>query len=104
MRHPEGTVRPNLFKFQDEEVPVNSIVASAEAVLAVADKQDPPVASKIQYHIDSPEWRTWSNPEFLLSDKGVRLEDISDGFRDSILALLKATLSPEGYEKAIGAM
>ena len=58
------------------------------------------------YHVDSPEWRSWSNPEFLLSDKGIRLDDqdTTDEIRGSILGILALTLSPEGYEKALGAM
>lgn len=58
----------------------------------------------MSYHIDSPEWRTWSNPEFLLSDKGIRLDELQDTTRDSVLAVLEKTLSPEGYAKALGAM
>jgi uncharacterized protein DUF3500 len=58
----------------------------------------------VSYHIDSPEWRSWSNPEFLLSDKGLRLDELEPATRQAILKVLKTTLSPEGYEKAIGAM
>jgi len=58
----------------------------------------------VNYHIDSPEWRTWSNPEFLLSSKGIRLDEVTESVRGSVLALLEATLSPEGYAKALGAM
>lgn len=57
-----------------------------------------------QHHLDSPEWRTWSNPEFLLSDKGVRLDELDPAARDAALGLLEATLSPEGYAKARAAM
>lgn len=64
----------------------------------------PEQASRTLLHIDSPEWRTWSNPEFLISDKGIRLDSIPAPLRDSVLAVLKETLSPEGYEKALGAM
>ena len=60
--------------------------------------------SKTVYHIDSPEWRSWSNPEFLISDKGIRLDEITPEQRARVLDLLKETLSPEGYEKAIAAM
>jgi hypothetical protein len=59
---------------------------------------------KTTYHIDSPEWRTWSNPEHLLSDKGIRLDEISNGLRDNVFDILKKTLSPEGYQKARSAM
>ena len=59
----------------------------------------------VSYHIDSPEWRSWSNPEFLLSDNGLRLDELDEPrIRDAIMHVLKVTLSPEGYEKAIGAM
>jgi hypothetical protein len=56
------------------------------------------------FHIDSPEWRTWTNPEFLLSDNGLRLDDVSSDLRTAILEILKATLSPEGFDKATSAM
>ncbi|KAM0435257.1 hypothetical protein ACHAPT_003350 [Fusarium lateritium] len=59
---------------------------------------------KTSHHIDSPEWRTWSNPEFLLSDKGIRLDEVSSEQRNAVMRILALTLSPEGYQKALGAM
>ena len=94
-------MRPGLFKIRDEGVPIDTIVAAAQAVVA---QLTPAQTAKTILHIDSPEWRTWSNPEFLLSDKGIRLEEVAPELRDSVLGVLKATLSPEGYEKALGAM
>ncbi|KAI3323473.1 hypothetical protein HD806DRAFT_522646 [Xylariaceae sp. AK1471] len=97
----DGIVRSGLFKIRDEGVPIERIVAAAQAVVS---QLTPEQASKTMLHIDSPEWRTWSNPEFLISDKGIRLDEISPSLRDGVLAVLKETLSPEGYEKAISAM
>ncbi|KAI0141148.1 hypothetical protein F4776DRAFT_550980 [Hypoxylon sp. NC0597] len=97
----DGTVRPNLFKLRDEGVPINAIAAAANTVIS---QLSPEQASKTILHIDSPEWRSWSNPEFLLSDKGIRLDEIAPELRTSVLALLEATLSPEGYAKARAAM
>ncbi|KAI1408745.1 hypothetical protein F5Y13DRAFT_171689 [Hypoxylon sp. FL1857] len=97
----DGTVRPNLFKPRDEGVPIDAIVAAANAITS---QLSPDQARRTLLHIDSPEWRSWSNPEFLVSDKGIRLDEITPELRDSVLALLKATLSPEGYAKAIAAM
>ncbi|KAM0322736.1 hypothetical protein ACHAQA_009327 [Verticillium albo-atrum] len=99
----DGNVRPDLFKVQDEGVPIGSIVEKAEALLNLLDEDQ---RATVSYHIDSPEWRSWSNPEFLLSDKGLRLDrlDGSPEVRGAIMEVLKATLSPEGYEKAVGAM
>ncbi|KAJ9622715.1 hypothetical protein H2203_006366 [Taxawa tesnikishii (nom. ined.)] len=96
-----GNVRDGLFQLQDEEVPIDSIVAAANNVLSEASKEQ---RATLSYHVDSPEWRSWSNPEFLLSDKGLRLDELTPSLRDSILAVLKATLSPEGYDKAVKAM
>ncbi|KAI1346763.1 hypothetical protein F5Y01DRAFT_297090 [Xylaria sp. FL0043] len=97
----DGIVRPGLFPLRDEGVPIERIVAAAQAVV---DQLTPAQASKTLLHIDSPEWRSWSNPEFLLSDKGIRLDEITPSLRDGVLAVLRETLSPEGYEKAVGAM
>ncbi|PYI03080.1 hypothetical protein BO78DRAFT_400091 [Aspergillus sclerotiicarbonarius CBS 121057] len=97
----DGNVRPGLFTLQDEDVPIGTIVEATQNVLSLADEKQ---RQKLSYHIDSPEWRTWSNPEFLLADKGLRLDEIDNKLRDAILNVLKVTLSPEGYDKAIKAM
>ena len=60
--------------------------------------------NKLSYPINAKEWRAWSNPEFLLRPFGLRLDEVDDSISASILAVLEATLSPEGYKKALGAM
>lgn len=64
----------------------------------------PAQAARTLLHIDSPEWRSWSNPEFLVSDKGIRLDEVTPELRGAVLALLESSLSPEGYAKAVAAM
>ncbi|KAI1265864.1 hypothetical protein F5Y18DRAFT_30128 [Xylariaceae sp. FL1019] len=97
----DGIVRPDLFTIRDEGIPIEDIVLKASAVVSQLTTEQ---SAKTLLHIDSPEWRTWSNPEFLISDKGIRLDEITPALRDAVLAVLAATLSPEGYEKALGAM
>ncbi|GAB1311112.1 Putative holliday junction ATP-dependent DNA helicase [Madurella fahalii] len=97
----DGRVRPDLFTLQDEGMPIASIL---DATTSLLSQLTPAQLSLVQYHIDSPEWRSWSNPEFLLSPKGIRLDELTPPVRDSVLAVLEATLSPEGYAKAVGAM
>ncbi|KAE8398854.1 hypothetical protein BDV37DRAFT_20523 [Aspergillus pseudonomiae] len=97
----DGNVRPGLFTLQDEDVPIGTIVSAVESLLSIVDDKQ---RQALSYHIDSPEWRTWSNPEFLLSHKGLRLDEVNAKTRDAILNVLKATLSPEGYDKAVKAM
>lgn len=97
----DGVVRPGLFKIQDEGVPIDDIVAKTGSLLKQLTTDQ---AAKVSFHIDSPEWRSWSNPEFLLNNKGIRLDELEPAVRDGVLSILKATLSPDGYEKAISAM
>ncbi|KIH88746.1 hypothetical protein SPBR_07353 [Sporothrix brasiliensis 5110] len=97
----DGRVRDGLFALQDEGVPIGDIVAAAQAVLGLLDDDQ---KRATLFHLDAPEWRTWSNPEFLLSDKGVRLDAISEAQRAAVLKVLQASLSPDGYAKAVTAM
>ncbi|KAK1757485.1 hypothetical protein QBC47DRAFT_318648 [Echria macrotheca] len=97
----DGTVRQNLFHLQDEDMPIETITAAAHTLL---EQLSPDQTRAISYHVDSPEWRSWSNPEFLLSDKGIRLDELTPPVRAAALGLLEATLSPEGYAKAVAAM
>lgn len=59
---------------------------------------------KLQFPLNAKEWRAWSNPEFLLRPFGLRLEEVDESVAKSILAVIEATLSPEGYQKALSAM
>ena len=86
---------------QDESVPVGSIVKAAQHVLDIIS---PEQRKKIQYAVNAREWRAWSNPEFLLRPFGLRLEELDESITKAILAVLEATLSPEGYQKARSAM
>lgn len=96
-----GKIRTPLFTLQDEGMPIREIVDASQVLL---QKLSMTQKERVLYHIDSPEWRTWSNPEFLLSDKGIRLDEVDAESRQAVLNVLRATLSPEGYDKAVGAM
>lgn len=93
-------MRPGLFQIQDEGIPIEDIVARTKVLL---ESLNPSQHAKLMYHIDSPEWRTWTNPEFLINDKGLRLDE-NPHLIEPIMNILKATLSPAGYQKAVGAM
>ncbi|KAI9736246.1 MAG: hypothetical protein M1834_001132 [Cirrosporium novae-zelandiae] len=96
-----GQVMPNLYPIQDEHLPISSIVASVEAVFSLCSS---PQKEKLQFPADAKEWRAWSNPEILINPLGLRLEEVSPELASAILNVLQTTLSPEGYEKALGAM
>ncbi|KAJ5492970.1 hypothetical protein N7539_001716 [Penicillium diatomitis] len=87
----DGKVHSDLYQLQDESVPVAQIVDATASFLALLDDKQ---KEAVSYHIDSPQWRTW----------GVRLDEVSSSVRDAVMNILKATLSPEGYDKAVKAM
>ncbi|KAJ3546539.1 hypothetical protein NM208_g1954 [Fusarium decemcellulare] len=97
----DGHVKPDVFKLEDQGIPIEDIVSATKLALSKMSSEQ---RERSTYHIDSPEWRTWSNPEFLLSDKGVRLDEVNEELRIAIMQVLKTSLSPEGYEKAVSAM
>ncbi|KAL4787695.1 hypothetical protein BJX76DRAFT_345381 [Aspergillus varians] len=97
----DGTIRPNLFTLQDEQIPITTIVTATTHLLSLLT---PTQRSTLTYPLTSPQWRTWSNPEFLLSPKGLRLDEVPPAIRSAILSILQSTLSPEGYTKALSAM
>ncbi len=66
------------------------------ALLAVLDDE---AGTGCSYPVDAVEWQTWANPEFMQFDTGLRLEFQPAAVRTA-LALVRASLSPEGYELA----
>ncbi|MYM20648.1 DUF3500 domain-containing protein [Brevibacterium sp. 5221] len=78
-----------------EEAPVAAMVAAARTLLEIADDDQ---RARLQHAVDASEWQTWANPEFMQFDTGVRLEFASPEFRTAALALVQASLSPQGWE------
>jgi hypothetical protein len=94
-----GTLRGGLYPLTPAEpgeaAPVAAMVAAAEDLLAALDDDG---RQRISFAVDAPEWQTWANPEFLQFDTGLRLEFQPPQVREKTLALVRASLSPEGYE------
>jgi hypothetical protein len=97
----DGTLRDGLYELTPaepgEEAPVEAMVAAAEELLAVLDDAQ---RARISFPVDAVEWQTWANPEFLQFDTGLRLDLQPVEVREKALALMRASLSPEGYELA----
>ena len=94
-------MRPGLYELEDQGIPIEEVVKAAKLAISKMNEQQ---RERTNYHLDSPEWRSWSNPELLLSDKGIRLDEVTDDLRNATMGVLRAALSPEGYEKALSAM
>lgn len=97
----DGHVRSGLFGLADEGAPVEAMTTAANALLARLTDID---RGRLCFPIDAPQWRRWSNPEFLINPNGLRLEELSPALREAILAVLRASLSPVGFHKARGCM
>jgi hypothetical protein len=101
----DGTLRAQVHPFAParagEEAPVAAMVAAARELLGALDDEG---RRRIRHAVDAPEWQTWANPEFMQFDTGLRLEFQSAEVRSRALALMAASLSPEGYELAHGMM
>jgi hypothetical protein len=97
----DGVVRTGLYQLPDGETADPGPGRAAHRVLAVLDAEE---RQRFCHPIDAPQWRAWSNPEFVVHRVGVRLEDLSTTKSDAILELVRASLSPKGYERVREAM
>lgn len=97
----DGTLRSEVHRLDParpgEQAPVKEMVAAARDLLSGLDAA---ACERLSYPIDAVEWQTWSNPEFLQFDTGLRLEAQTPQVRAKVLALVAASLSPEGYRQA----
>ncbi len=97
----DGTLREGLYELTraepGEEAPVDAMVTAAQELLAVLDDDG---RKRITFDVDAVEWQTWANPEFMQFDTGLRLDLQPIEVREKALALMRASLSPEGYQLA----
>ena len=82
-------------------IDISSICEATQKVLSQCNAEQ---TEKLRYPVNAREWRAWSNPEFLLRPLGLRLEELPQELATSILGVLEASFSPEGYQKALAAM
>jgi len=93
----QGECVPGLFTLQDEQAPVQ---ASMQAVEHLLQGLTPEQTEIIQHAHDARQWRAWMNPEVYMMRFGLRLDELQAQTRDDILAVLRASLSPQGFERA----
>lgn len=92
----DGTVIDDLYPLPDDGE--SSSPEARLAALRVLEELTADERARYCYPIDAPEWRAWSNPEFVIHTVGLRLEDLSEPAAEAILEMIRACLSPEGYE------
>lgn len=93
-----GTLRPDVHAWEParpgERAPLGEMVAAARELMHALDGKS---RGELCHPVDAVEWQTWANPEFLQFDTGVRLEFQPSEVRRKALALIEASLSPEGF-------
>jgi hypothetical protein len=101
----DGILRHGLYPLEPpragNEAPVAAMVAAAEDLLSVLDERG---RERISFAVDAVDWQTWANPEFMQFDTGLRLDGQSQAVRDKALALVRASLSAEGFAQVHAAM
>jgi hypothetical protein len=93
----DGRVIPDLFSIQPTGVPTQPIKDAAEAFLASLSTQQ---QARTLFPLDSDAWRRWSNIHIFVMRHGACLDAMRPAQRDQALALLQASLSPQGFETA----
>ncbi|MCO7220906.1 DUF3500 domain-containing protein [Klenkia sp. PcliD-1-E] len=94
----DGVLREGLYPLEParagEEAPMAAMVDAAGTLLDLLGEDD---RARVQHTVDAVEWQTWANPEFMQFDTGLRLEFQPAAVREAALALVAASLSPEGF-------
>ena len=97
----DGKIIPGLYSLADEGAPVAEMVDAATKLIAVMDEDE---SMKARQDIDSFTWRNWGNGEVYFDRFGLRLDQTRAPVVEAVLALMEASMSPEGFEKARNCM
>ncbi|WP_166867760.1 DUF3500 domain-containing protein [Salinibacterium sp. ZJ70] len=97
----DGVVRGDVWSLEPGGTADTALVEAAQRFLAELPAE---ARAKVLYPIDAPDWRGWSNPEFVFHRNGLRLEDLAEQDAQRVFDILRAAFSPEGYDRLIEAM
>jgi len=93
----DGTTIPGLFPIEKTGVSIQSIREAAEAFLGSLNSQQ---RTKTLFPIDTVEWRKWSNIHRTIMRHGMPFFEMTDEQLDRAFALLKESLSRQGFDTA----
>jgi hypothetical protein len=91
----DGHVIPDLYAPRPEGAPT---LAMIEAVNALVARLSPEQRRASCFPVDSPQWRNWQNTELYVERHGLRLDEVGEPLRESVMAVLRASMSTHGYE------
>lgn len=97
----DGTVRTDVHHLPEGRPDYPALQGAAETLL---EALGPEQREQLCYPVDAPQWRAWSNPEFVVHRVGLRLEELGADAAEAVMGLLATALSPRGYERVREAM
>jgi uncharacterized protein DUF3500 len=93
----DGTLLPDLFPVQKTGIATTPITDAARAFLtSLSDGQ----RARALFPLESDAWRRWSNIHPFLMRHGVSLDEMSPAQREAALALVRESLSAQGFQTA----
>lgn len=96
----DGVVE-DVYRLADTGVSSKPAVDAARGFLAILEDHQRIVA---KLPLDSPDWRLWTNAFPVWTPKGIRLDRVSVAQREAALAVIEASLSPDGFRLVRDAM
>ncbi|OMP82311.1 hypothetical protein BK809_0006621 [Diplodia seriata] len=94
----DGNVREGVYEWADDEgAPVKEATQAAKLLLALLS--DDERARTLHPSVDDDAIRLWSNPELYVNPGGLRLDECGQEVQDAVHGVLRASLSPEGFDK-----
>lgn len=97
----DGQKIGGLYGLRDESAPVAEMTEAAGTLIA---ELTPEERARAVQPVESNHWREWQNTEIFVEKHGLRLESITTEKRDLVLAVLRKSLSHNGYDNAINVM
>ena len=92
-----GPAAPGLFPIKKTGVSTRQITDAARAFV---DSLSEPQRERVLFPLESDVWRRWSNIHPFLMRHGLSLDEMSPAQRERALALLRESLSAQGFKTA----
>jgi hypothetical protein len=91
----DGRAIPDLHTLRPEGAPT---LTMSEAVSALLAALTPEQQQAMCFPVESDVWRRWQNTELYVEHHGLRLDEVAQPLRDAVMAVLRASMSPHGYD------
>jgi len=91
----QGQPKRDLFNIKSEGAPNSNAIRAVENLLAVLT---PNQKVKMHFEIASENWRNWQNTELFVETHGLRLDEHPIELRESVMAVVRASLGARGFE------